>query len=155
MNKAKSNGDEIVKFGEFLLLRLDNFSFNPLQGEMENFRASPVVRLFVLAESCWGQGRGRRSTQDLAGARTVAGSGRLSTESQVSTGSHRIENVHKPPVLEEDTGAGSKLSRLSGWPGSLVTEIYTCNFQATCNKKEKKRRHSLSRIKTGHGNKNT
>lgn len=35
MNKAKSNGYEIVKFGEFLLLRLDNFSFNPLQGEMK------------------------------------------------------------------------------------------------------------------------
>lgn len=61
--------------------------------------------LFVLAERCWGQGRGRRSTQDLAGARTVAGSGRLSTESQVSTGSHRIENVHKPPVLEDVTQA--------------------------------------------------
>lgn len=114
-----------------------------------------VVGLFVLAESCWGQGRSRRSTQDLAGTRTVAGSGRLSTESQVSTGSHRIENVHKPPVLEDVTEApGSKLSRLSDWPVSLVTEIYTCNFQATRNKKEKKRRHSLSRIKTGHGNKN-
>lgn len=37
MNKAKSNGYETVKFGEFLRLRLDNFGFNPLQGEMKTY----------------------------------------------------------------------------------------------------------------------
>lgn len=156
MNKAKSNGYKIVKFGELLLFRLDNFSFNPLRGERKTYGSS--CSAFVrFSRELLGPGEEQAFHHRLCGARTVAGSGRLSTESQVSIGSHRIEKVHKPPVVEVEDGtqaAGSKLSRLSDWPVSLVTGVYTCNFQATYNKTEKKRRHSLSRIKTGHGNKN-